>query len=228
MNNRIFDISDFTRVRAGGAVRVEIIHAESYKVSVMADDFDYIRVEKQGDTLILGRRGIDWLLPFHSQPEFRVEMPDLQEIRLSGATHGQATGFQSKQSLSLDISGASHFEVNNYIAADLNLKLSGASHLQGNIQCGSKAELDISGASHLELTGAAIDMVLDVTGASHTDLDRFQVQNASVRLSGASHGTVNINGKLDTHLNGASNLHWLGSPVMGEMEITGASSIQHR
>lgn len=228
MNTRTYDISDFTKIRAGGAVKVEVIRATAFKVSVVADDFEYIRVDKLGDTLVLGRKGIDWFLPFHGQPEFRVEMPVLYELKMSGATEGRATGFKSDRQMVVDISGASHFDFNDITADSLNVHVSGASHLKGYAQSGKKAEINITGASHIELRGAAIEMDLEVNGASHANLSGFQVQNARVRLSGASHSTVNINGKLDTHVNGASNLSWLGTAVMGEMDISGASSIQRR
>jgi hypothetical protein len=227
MNTRTFDIKDFTKIRASGAVKVEIVQAAAYKVSVYADDFEYIRADKLDDTMVVGRRGFDWFLPFHGQPEFRIEMPSLSELRISGATHGQATGFQSDKPLSVDISGASHFDLEDIVAGPLEVQISGASHLKGKIQSG-KATLNISGASHIELKGATVEMVMEANRASHANLSGFQVQNASVLLSGASHGTININGKLDTHLNGASNLSWLGTAVMGEMEISGASSIQRR
>ena len=155
-------------------------------------------------------------------------MPAIDGLRISGATRGRATGIQSDRQLTVDISEASHVDLEDITTGFLDLQLSGASHLKGKIQAGTKAELEVTGASHIELKGAAIDMVLGVNGASHADLSGFQVQNARVSLSGASHGTVNINGKLDTHLNGASNLSWLGTAVMGEMEINGASSIQRR
>jgi|WetSurMetagenome_2_1015567.scaffolds.fasta_scaffold29946_4 hypothetical protein len=227
MNTKTYDIKDFTKIRASGAVKVEIIQAAAYKVSVYADDFEYIRMDKLDDTLVIGRRGFDWFLPFHGQPEFRIEMPSLSELRISGATQGRAAGFQSDKPFSIDISGASHFDLEDVVTGTMELQISGASHVKGKIQSG-KATLNISGASHTELKGASVEMALEANGASHANLSGFQVQNASVLLSGASHGTININGRLDTHLNGASNLSWLGTAVMGEMEISGASSIQRQ
>jgi hypothetical protein len=227
MNTKIYDLKDFSKIRAGGAIKVEIKQADDFKIKVYADDFDYIRVEKLDDTLVLGRKGFDWFFPFHGNPEFYIEIPRLDDLKISGASRGLIKGFKSEKQLFLDISGASHFEAEDIITGSLNLQLSGASHLKAKIQAGTKAELYISGASHLDLKGAAIDMAMEANGASQANLAGFQVQNAHVMLSGASRGTININGKLDTHINGASNLSWSGTAVMGEMEITGASSIQH-
>jgi len=226
MSINTFNISDFTGIQAGGAVRVDIIRGDRFVVKAAADDFEYIRIEKVGDRLVLGRRGFDWLLPFHLQPEFYIEMPDIKEIKISGATRGQVAGFKTQQLLRININGASHFDLNDMAAADLRLDISGASHLKGNIHCTGKAELGISGSSHVDLTGMAKELILDVDGASHADLNGFHVQNAGIGLSGASHAAVNLDGRLDTHLNGASNLRWCGTPVMGEMDIKGASSIQ--
>ena len=118
-------------------------------------------------------------------------MPDLRALNFSGATKGTITGFSS-----------SH---------DFNLDLSGASGLDGNIQAGD-AMVMLSGASRVELEGSAKDINVNASGASRVNLSRFPVNNAQVLLSGASSGTINLNGRLDADLSGASNSATLASP----------------
>jgi hypothetical protein len=110
----------------------------------------------------------------------------------------------------------------------IDLEVSGASNVSGNIVAGGNAEFDISGASTVDLSGSAEDLKADVSGASHLELDDFPVHNANVKLSGASNGTVNMNGTLDANLSGASNLYYIGEPTMGDIDTSGASNISKK
>ena len=53
----------------------------------------------------------------------------------------------------------------------------------------------------------------------------FPVHNADVKLSGASQATVNLDGRLDADLSGASHLEYIGEPTMGVMTTSGASTV---
>ena len=105
--------------------------------------------------------------------------------------------------------------------------LSGASKLTGQAK-GADAEFNLNGASRVELEGSANKIVADAAGASHVDLASFHVSGAKIKLSGASHTTLNIDGQLDANLSGASKLYWLGKPVMGDIRMAGASTMSRK
>jgi hypothetical protein len=44
--------------------------------------------------------------------------------------------------------------------------------------------------------------------------------------SGASTATVNASGTLDAEASGASHVRYLGSPTLGNVEVSGASSVE--
>ena len=54
----------------------------------------------------------------------------------------------------------------------------------------------------------------------------FSVNNTYIDFSGASRASLNINGRLDVSLSGASSVEYTGNPTLGEMDISGASSIK--
>ena len=110
---------------------------------------------------------------------------------------------------------------------NIELEASGASRVTGSIAAGD-AEFDVSGASTVTLAGSANDIVVDASGASHVGLGDFPVNNAEVKLSGASRATVNLSGRLDVDLSGASNLSYIGEPTMGDISISGASTISSK
>jgi hypothetical protein len=78
----------------------------------------------------------------------------------------------------------------------------------------------------VRLEGRGQDLLLDVSGASHANLEEFTVQDAALDVSGASEVIVNVNGDLNVSASGASDVTYVGSPRLGDIETSGASSIQ--
>jgi hypothetical protein len=85
--------------------------------------------------------------------------------------------------------------------------------------------LVLSGGSNLELEGGANNLNLVVTGGSRSDLSDFQVHNATVLLSGGSQATINMDGVLNANLSGGSMLQYIGTPTMGDISLSGGSTI---
>ena len=206
LETRIMGFSDFNRVEAGPAFRIEIARSESYSVSITADDnlIDEIEVSRSGEALVLGLTS-----GTHGFTALRAEitMPELYGLELDAATSCTVEGFES-----------SH---------DFDATLTAASTLTGDISVGD-VYFNIAAASSIELTGAAQDIIVEACAASTVDLADFPVDNADVTLTGASEGTVNVHGTLDANLSSASTLEYLGEPTMGDIETSGASKLKKR
>ncbi|HEY40297.1 MAG TPA: DUF2807 domain-containing protein [Dehalococcoidia bacterium] len=219
------DFSDFTRVEVGGAFEVEIVQSGSFSVSITADDnlFEYIQVSKQGSTLKIGVKPAVMFSSATHRAE--ITMPELLGLELSGASQGSVTGFESMEDLDIEVSGASSLTIEEIVAGDIRFDVSGASRVTGEVDAGD-VELDISGASTIRLQGMAADMKLELSGASNAELGDFLVSNASINFSGASRGTLNVDGRLDVELSGASKLTYTGDPTIGDVDISGASTMR--
>lgn len=201
-----FTYSDFSGIHIGGAFEVEITQSNSYGVSIMAEEalFRNLDVSKEGDTLKIHRsKHISWWAQ-RTRPKARITLPVLKELRLSGATRATISGFNSSEVFKLDMSGASR--------------------ISGEITTGDTV-FELSGASRARLTGSAKDTIIKISGASRMDLRGFSVGNAAVRLSGASHVALKIDGRLDARLSGASHFGWIGNPVMGDIRTSGGSRL---
>jgi hypothetical protein len=228
MATKEFEISGFTEVEVASAFQVEIIKGDKFNVSIDADNFHYIKAEKNGETLVIARQGIEWLAPFRSQPKAIVTMPLLKKLELSQASKGIVKGFDANENLSIKITEASHLDASHITAGELQIEANGASSLNGEIKVTGDARFNASGASTIALSGSAADIKIKANGASRVELDRFTVQNASVDLTGASNSSVNLNGKLDARASGASNLMWVGNPIMGDVMTSGASNLRRK
>jgi hypothetical protein len=202
-----YAFTNFTEVEISSAFEFEIEQSSSYSINVTADDnvIAHVQVTQEGHTLKIGLGRILWLGAITLKAS--VTMPELSSLTVSGASRGTVSGFSSTD--------------------DLDIAVSGASRVTGDITAGDVA-FDISGASTIQLEGSANDMVADVSGASRFNLDDFTVNNGDIDFSGASSGTINLDGKLDADLSGASRLWYLGEPTMGNIDTSGASTISKK
>jgi hypothetical protein len=148
-------------------------------------------------------------------------------LKIAGAARGTVKGFNTNGDFDLSVSGASRLDILDMSVNHTKWDLEGASRIDGRIEA-VVADIRIAGASRIELKGTAQELALDASGASHIDLYDYPVHNAKIKLTGASQCTVNLNGKLDVTLEGASRLDYAGQPVMGETRVTGASTLKRR
>jgi hypothetical protein len=202
-----YAFTNFTKVEISTAFEFEIKQSSSYSINVTADDnvIDYVQVSQDGQTLKIRLGTVPSLRLVTLRAS--VTIPQLHGLTVSGASRGTVSDFSSTEGL--------------------NITISGASRVTGDITAGN-VEFDISGASTVQLEGSANDMIAIVSGASHLNLDAFIVNNGDVNFSGASSGTVNLNGRLDANISGASRLWYIGEPTMGTIDTSGASRISKK
>ena len=224
--------TDFTYVEVEGTFEVEITQSDTFSTTVSGDasSFDYIAVAKEGGKLRI------YLNPRHTFTDFtlqakalkaKITMPALHGVQLSGASEGTITGFNSSEDFNLDVSGASSLEINDMEIGNVEFKVSGASKVTGDVNAGD-VKIQVSGASQVKLKGTANDLVLTASGASKVNLADVPLGDVDIKLSGASEATVNAKGRLDSSLSAASRLYFLGNPDMGDIDISGASTIKHK
>ncbi len=156
----------------------------------------------------------------------KVTFPDLAagdiDMDVSGASSVVLEG--SVGNLEVDASGASHIELEILSAGDASLSLSGASSINGDLEADS-IDFDLSGASSARLIGSAGDAIVEGSGASRFHLADLMLNDADVTLTGASIIDINLDGRLDISLSGASSLDYRGTPAMGRIEISGGSTV---
>ena len=142
-----------------------------------------------------------------TRAQAKITMPKIRGLELSGASKGTISGFSSTE--------------------NVDIKVSGASRVTGDLAAGD-VDFDVSGASTIRLQGMAGDMELDLSGASNAELEDLPVNDADVNLSGASRAVVNVDGRLDVNLSGASKLTYTGNHTIGDVHISGASTMQSK
>jgi hypothetical protein len=153
-----------------------------------------------------------------------LKMPELNSIKVSGASRGSVSGFESSAPLTVAVSGASQLDL-QAISGYTRINISGASKVTGYIKA-QDTDIQISGASRCELKGTAAQANIEVSGASQAEIADLLAQSEAVIVNGASKATVNSEGKLSLNVSGASSVHYLGHPEIQNMVISGASHIE--
>jgi len=200
------DFTDFSKIETGYAFESSITYDTVFQILLTVDDnlLDYLRVSKSGSTLRV-------LMDDEKNYEdvtlrVNITLPDVDNIKLSGASASTIDGFT--------------------FVHDLRIQLSGASSVGGSINTGNII-LELSGASNVTLSGSGIDLNVTGSGASVLNLGNFQLSdNANIILSGASVSTIRLDGTLNATLSGASVLSYYGTPTLGTIVTSGESVIQ--
>ena len=211
---RTYDYRDFDGVEAGWIYKVEVEQARSYSVRVEAPDYvmPYIKVSVQGGRLQLDisslPRDIRRLIERgnHAVNAY-ITMPELSEVRLSGAARMTAKGAFTP--------GDKPFHIH----------MSGASRLEGLDVSARKGEIDASGAAYIHLAATFISLDADLSSAVNCVLEG-NVGDASVELSGASF--LSLRGELgsaDVRASGASGFTLEGPADALHADASGAAKI---
>jgi hypothetical protein len=227
-----YDFTGFTRLDIQNAFDVQIIQSGTFGVTITSSKalLDYLSVTQEGETLTIR------LHPNHPFTDFvlmkkvlkaKITMPVLRGVALSGACKCIVTGYESTDTLDLDISGASNLKLNGIETGNANLVVSGDSGITGKLTS-ANVKLDVSGASQVDIDGTGKDVQLMASGASKVNLENFINQTANIILSGSSQTTIDTRERLDFSLSGASSLFFLSNPVTGKTEVLGASTVKHK
>ena len=157
-------LSDFAVVDVGSGFKVNITQANSYRITITADEnlFDYIQVTKTADTLAIGLApGVSYQT---SGLKAEITMPDLQEVQFSGGVDGTATGFVLSHDFTVELSGGSILRMYGE-AVNLAASGSGGSRLEFSEFVVTNADIDLSGGSQgtINLSGV---LNADVSGGS--------------------------------------------------------------
>ena len=247
MANKKKNLVGYTRVRIKTAMDAEIVGSDTFSIDVETGPLSPVKIRQKGDALIISRPLRWFVFGFFfqlSRANVKIGMPDLQELRVSGNSSAGVAGFDSSNGFKLmlsetssfggdlkagdarlDISGGSQAELNG-TSSSLFLKVKDSSSFAGNINVDGNAEIEVSTNSAIALAGSAGDITADINNISNADMDEFSAHDISIKLNRLCNGAIKLDGKLDAEVTGASDLRWIGTPVMGTINVTGGSLLR--
>jgi hypothetical protein len=207
ITTEVKDLSGFTKIEAHNGFQLEVIQSSDFSVEIIADDdlHERIKVSKLGDTLTIELDGI-WGCTSCTL-EAKITMPDIIKLDLSGGSRADISGFS--------------------LSHDFSVELSGGSRLDGSITV-ADADFNLSGGSRVNLEGSGNDLVVDGSGGSQLDLELFPIKNADISISGGGRADINVSGILTANLSGGSRVTYTGQPTIGDIDLSGGSTISSK
>ncbi len=220
------DFTDFTKLEISHVFQAKVARANSCSISITVDDnlLEYVVVRKSGNTLHIYLEGGYTYIGTTKLVE--ITMPEIDKLRLSGASRAEISGFRSSDRLEFEASGVSSLDIDDLKAGDTSFEILSGSNVSGGIEIAS-GKFNVSNGSTIDLEGFASDISIEATGASHANLANLSVSNATVKMNGASTVTVNASSTVDGDVSGASRLIYLGNPTL-TIEMSGDSSVDNR
>ncbi len=242
------DVKDFTSIQVAQSIQADVIRADSFRVSLTADDnlLERIQAVRDGSTLRIGLAPGSYR--FRERPRASITLPILERIDVTGASRASVRGFESDRPFLARANGASTLE-GAIKAGDADFDAGGAStiKLQGSARVarlhaggastleladfavsGEKLMIEADGASTVRLRGSAKAAVLMASGASQLKLAELALDAADIELNGVSNASIQVKELLSYDVSSASHLEYRGEPTIHKAGKTGGSSVSHR
>jgi len=207
MENRDFDVSDFSGIDISGNYEVIWRQGSGYSLTIEMQEnlFDYLNVAVRGNTL-----RIDSSRSFNTtnatRPRIYIESPMLDTANFSGA-----------------------ITVNNWDSiqgASFSVDTAGAVNLTFDVQV-TFFDASLAGAGDLTLTGYADVADVSSTGASTVSASDLQTRVANISIAGAGNVNMAVSDELTVNLTGAGRVRYIGDPTITST-ILGPGSVQHQ
>lgn len=211
-----FDVGEFTEVVVSGDGKVIIAPGE-HAVSVSAEDdvVSSLVVAADGKTLVL-QREVDWIdgvrptVPI----EFRVTLPVLDGVRVSGSAVATIRGVPFGDEAMLATSGAASIDAAPVHCARLVAEVDGAGEI---LASGVAAETFlgvVGGLGRITAMGSADEVEVDVSGSGLYRGSDLRASSTRVEVVGAGQAFVWADRRLDADVGGEGRVVYRGDPAI--------------
>ncbi len=211
-----FDVGEFTEVVLSGGGKV-IIASGEHAVSVSAEDdvLPSLKVATDGKTLVL-QREVDWIdgvrptVPI----EFRVTLPMLEGVRVSGRAVATVRGAEFGAGATLASSGAASIDAVPVVCPRLVAEVDGAGEI---LVSGVAAETFVGvvgGVGRITAMGSADEEEVDVSGSGLYRGSDLRASWTRVEVSGVGQAFVWADRRLDAEVGGDGRVVYRGDPVI--------------
>lgn len=201
---KTYDLSGFTEIDLGDALRIEISKGNTYEVKARGTVRDLNDLEIKVVNGKLTSRYED----FHNnreRTEITIQVPKLTYLRLHGATETKLKGFFST-------------------TENLKLVVDGASELDAEMEW-KNLDLRVSGASEVNFEGVAQDVEAEISGTSHYFGSNLRTKNFQANVSGVSKARINVLQSLTGSVSGKSEIRYIGNPTTVQVDVSGGSEL---
>lgn len=209
-SSRKLEATGFRKVSVVGPFYVKITQGSAFNINARGESNDLaeMRFEVEGDELTIYPRKSGFSLSHNDMDPIyiSIEMPDLTEVSLVGASTAEITGFKPNQ-FELNLTGATKA----FLRTDAR-----------------NLEVNLTGASKAVLEGTTEELKADVVGGCELIATKMHANNANLDVVGGSQAHVHVIRNLRGDVAGGSELTYSGNPENIKVDEGGGSEVTRR
>lgn len=198
----------FTKVHSGGSWDVILVEGnkEEVKIEAKGVELSKVKTELDGDVLKLGLENGNYK---NVTLKFYVTYRNLEGIKCSGS---------GKMTVESDV-----------VADEFYIGLSGSGDIHMQSLKADELEASISGSAKITIdSGTVGEAEISQSGSGDFVAETLAIENLEVSKSGSGGTYVGDCGEISLRASGSGDVVYSGSPRMGEIKVSGSSSIRKR
>jgi len=198
----------FTKVHSGGSWDVILVEGDKEEIKIEAKgvSLEEVRTEIEGDVLQLGLVKGNYN---NVSLKFYVTYKTLEGVKCSGSGKMTVKSDVTADEFYIGLSGSGDIIMQGLRADDLEASISGS------------AKVTIE-------SGAVGDAEINQSGSGDFEAENLSIEELNVSKSGSGGTYVGDLGMVSLHASGSGDVVYSGSPRMGEIKVSGSSSIRKR
>jgi len=198
----------FTKVHSGGSWEVILTEGNKEEIRIEAKgvSLDKVKTEIDGDVLSVGLVRGNYN---NVKLKFYITYRELEGVRCSGSGEMEVTSPVEANAFYIGLSGSGDIIMNTLEAREL--------------------EASISGSAEIKIKGGAVDEAeFKQSGSGDFLAENLAIGELNVSKSGSGDTEVGDLGEISVRSSGSGDIIYSGSPRMGEVRVSGSSSIRKR
>ncbi len=202
------DVSGFDSLEFAGFGRLIVTQGNVESLSIEVDDnlLRYIDTDVVGDTLKIEFDDNIVLRPTDGSIIFRLSVIEL---------------------ISIDISGAGTFEIDDLVTDELEVTLSGAGKIDIDSIEATELRVVVNGVGNIDISGTVESQEIEVSGLGDFNAWDLESQEATVNISGVGDADIWVHEELDITISGAGSVSYYGDPDVSQ-SVSGLGSVNGR
>lgn len=198
----------FSKVHSGGSweVILEEGNTEQIRIEAKGVELSKVKTEIDGDVLTLGLVKGSYS---NVNLKFYVTYRSLEGIKCSGSGEMEVKSDVTAEEFYIGLSGSGDIIMESLRADELDVDISGSAKV--TIESGAVGEADIS-----------------QSGSGDFVAETLAIEELNVSKSGSGNTLVGDLGEVSVRSSGSGDLVYSGSPRMGDIRVSGSSSIRKR
>ena len=204
---KVYSPEPFDRIILDGAVELRLKQGDREEVTVLGEgDAQDVEVRVSRGRLVIHDSG-SWRFWNKARPKVNVQVRELRQVIISGASDVYAGGPMKSEQLELHMSGSGLVRFDSLEATELRFV--------------------ISGAGDGQLAGQVGDMRLHISGKGKLQADQLRVTRASVQISGVGNAQLWVTESLRIGISGVGTIDYWGEPKVSR-QTSGLGTINAR